>query len=1125
MKMYILGLLLFAGYLFGQNKNSSVLSKGDFYKIAVTEEGIHKIDKSMLHDMGINPDGVDANTYQIFGNDGGMLPQPNSTPRTDDLNEIPIKIYTQNGTFDYLIFFAQGPHIWKTDSATNVRKHEYHLYSDTAYYFVTHSRETGKRIGNQPNTTSSNTATATYSDAAIWYEKDIYNLIKSGREWYGEQYNAQLSYSITLPIENAITDLPATLKIEAMVKPSLFAVTQFTVKSGSSIVGNLPISGFKECENCRKGVASTKEFAATMPNSGNEYNIDISYERNSDPGAIGYLNYVELHYQKKLIFNTTQSQFYYKKGMNNDATTFTFTEIAPNATAWNITNPTNPEEVTIFNNNITINNHKKLPLLVLFQASSVVKKPLFVSKIMNQNLHALTDIGMVIICHPDYISEAQKLKEHREKTGSLKVAVVATSHIYNEFSSGAQDITAIRDFCKMLYTRGLKHILLFGSCSYDYKNRINGNINLVPVYESRESLHDVNSFCSDDYYTFYDNKEGQWEENYATNHVMKVSIGRLPLRSVSEARYMVNKLINYNTNKNTFGKWRNRACFLADNGDNNIHLKDADYLANKIDTSQKYLYVNKVYVDAYKFESTPTGTGVPEANILVKNLINSGLLLLNYSGHGGNEVLASEKLVTSQIIETWKNKDRLPFFVTATCNYGEYDNPEKVSGGMMLVTKANGGAIGLLTAARPVYSNTNFEINHAFYQNVFKRDADHKPLALGEVIRNTKNQSARGINNRSYTLLGDPSLTLNYPMHGISTTHMNNSHVNNSTPKDTLKALGIMTITGSITDHIGNVKTDFNGVIYTDVYDKYATYTTYGQGNPQTTFSLQNNLLYSGKATVKQGIFSFEFIVPKDIDYSYGEGKISYYAYDPTQKTDASGYLSKIIVGGSNPNAHTDNEAPNIDIYLNDSTFANGSQVNTEPLLIAYLADESGINISTYGIGHELKAVLDGNEAEPIMLSEYYTTVQDNYKKGLVNYKLPPLSEGRHTLKLVAWDTYNNSASREISFVVPSANNIVIQNAYAVPNPVTYDTEIYIQHNFAGDDIIFTLTLTDAMGKTYGSLQQDYTSAPNILTYHWVPNSGEMSQLPAGYYFAHCHLKSKNTLSEAIKIIKLVLIR
>ncbi len=635
-------------------------------------------------------------------------------------------------------------------------------------------------------------------------------------------------------------------------------------------------------------------------------------------------------------------------------------------------------------------------------------------KIENQNLHGAGPRDMIIITHPLFREQADRLAAFHEERDNLTVLVTEIGDVYNEFSSGAQDITAIRNFMKLLYDSAPageepRYLLLFGDASFDYKDRIENNSNYVPTWEDEESLVIVYSIASDDYYGFLDGPG---------DNMLDIGIGRLPVQTVEQAIVAVDKIIHYATNTSlTMKDWRNYVCFVADDEDGNLHLRQAEEMAAFIDTNYGVYNIDKIYVDAFPQVSTPGGQRAPDVNKAINSRIDKGSLIMNYTGHGGEVGWGHERFLENSDINSWTNYDHMPIFITATCEFSRYDDPERVSAGEYAYLNPQGGAIAMFTTARATFGGSNFNLNTALFDYMFELNGEEY-YRFGDLIRLAKNNGGVDGNDKKFILLGDPALHLAYPMHDVVTTRINNEEVS-STP-DTLQALSKITVEGEVINPLGGGD-GFSGTLYSIVYDKPSKVTTLATDPTSyvNTFDFQNNVLYKGKAQVNDGKFSFTFIVPKDIAYQYGFGKISYYAANETE--DAHGFYRNILVGGLDQLAEPDVNGPSVELFINDEYFAFGGITDENPDMLAFVSDASGINTVGTGIGHDIVAILDGNTDKPIILNDFYESDLNSYTSGTIRYPFHNLEEGLHTLSLKVWDVFNNSAEAYLEFTVVSS--------------------------------------------------------------------------------------------------------
>lgn len=1117
----------------------SVLANGDIYKLKVSSDGIYKIDYDYLNDLGIDVDNIDPANIHIYGNSGGMLPQANSEFRYEDLPENSIYIHGgEDGSFDngdYILFMGYGQTKWAYDDNSNTFKHTKNIYADHNYYFLKVDSETGARIGSSPSASGA-TQTLTSYDEYKHIEEDKNNYLATGRVWYGDKfdYDASKNYSINTP---GLID-GSEIKITSAVMVASVSSTYFNVFAEGKYIGIHNTS----CSNIacatserygRKGADQVSTFTVDAATIGNPSTLDLQYDfyKNGNNAAVGYLNYIEVNYQRALSLSGDRIIFRADESLDASVTEFEVSNTSANTMIWDITDPIAPLQIeSVYSAGITTFSVEtdSLREFVAFNLNSGFPSPAVVGRVDNQDIHGITTSpDLLIVTHKSLLNEAEELAAFRRANDNLTVVVLTVDQVYNEFSSGYQDVSAIRDCAKMFYDRNdglnkLRYLLLFGDASYDYKDRVNNNTNLVPVYESRQSLDNIKSYSSDDYFGFLDNSEGEWEESASGNHLLDIGVGRLPVQNSDEAQDVVNKLINYAENLETFGNWRNKIAFVADDGDSNLHLRDADRIAVKVEQNHPEFNVEKIYLDAYPQISSPTGQSSPVVNRAIEKAFENGVLVLNYTGHGGEVGWAEERIISASKIAGFENMNNLPILVTATCEFGRYENPALASAAEIAMLNPNGGAIGLLTTTRAVYAFSNFKINNALFDHIFT-SSDSTYKRFGEVIMNTKNTSEAliGINNRNFSLLGDPSMALAIPQKRVAVTEINGVPV--STDADTVNALQSMTIKGEVQYVNGNKIGGYNGELDIVVFDKINEVTTLGNQSTPTTFETQNSYLFRGKASITNGEFTITFIVPKDIAYQYGYGKISMYAKQTNGVVDATGNYQNIIVGGSSSVITDDDTPPEIALFMDDESFIYAGTTGSSPLFIAKLSDDNGINLASGGIGHDIVATLDG---EKIIMNEYYTAEKDDYTQGQVLYKFNNLSGGKHTLTLKVWDTHNNSSTSKIIFIVEPDNSIVITNAYNYPNPFNDNTAFVFDHNRAGDDIEVTINIYNSTGYLVRTIEKQYIESDSrISDIEWAGSDDHGKKIADGLYIYHLIVRSLTDDTSSILTQKLVIFK
>ena len=1093
---------------------NSVLSMGDFYKLFIGESGIYRVTYDDMKRLGINMNGLNPDKIRIFGNGGAMLSTVVGEVPADDLNESALKVVTANPDVfapgDYVLFYGQGTLTWYIDpKVINRIDHSTHLFADEACYYISTSFGTGRRIAagdipqGQPNY-STNEYTALYV-----YEKELNNLIGSGRKWFDvkmDNYNRTLTIPrITFP--DLILGQPVTMRY-GMAARSTQSSMSFNIVLNDQIIKTNSLSATTGTHGYAADLITFSSFTASTE----QMNFKVKFNPSSSTD-LGWFDFLAINAQSNLKFRDGQMSFRNIKTIGESRITeFTLSNAAGVVEVWDVTDPLNVSRATISKSGSNVVFKSKTDILKEFVAfdGSNFKSVRLGAKIPNQNLHSIGNYDMVIVAHPLFMNAAKRLATAHNDMGEISVVVVPLPEIYNEFSSGIQDITAIRNFMKMLYDRGYetgspRYLLLFGNASYDTKDRVLVNSNFVPTFHNENSVNPPESYLSDDYFALLDDGEG------GLNALGKLDIatGRMPVRTVEQANDMVDKMIAYMHNEAPYhGDWRNTIIVIGDDDDKNTHLKQAEDLADTIAKYHPVYNVEKLYFDAYKVVSTPGGALFPDLNRELVSKVEKGALLVNYIGHGGVAGWGHERVLEIPDINSWTNFDRMGMFFTATCEFSRFDDPLKVSAGELVFLNPDGGALTMITTTRLAYSGLNAKLNMSFADTAFNTGSGNIPR-VGDIIKYTKNDNGFGGNTRHLTLFGDPSLPMGMPKHRVQTTSITDALT--GATMDTLFANSMVTIAGVVTDVNGQLLSSFNGEVQVKVFDKPSKVRTLGQKplSYVVDFTVQKSILYQGKAAVENGMFSFTFPVPRDIDYSFGKGKLSYYATNGVE--DAHGFSRDLIIGGFKNLNQQDYTGPEIKLFMNDTNFIEGGLVSEFPKLLAFLYDESGINTLGNGVGHDIVATIDNDSYSSVSLNEYYSANRDSYQRGSLLYQYFNLPDGEHTLTLKAWDVFNNSSSATITFVVKRDIILSLEEVLAYPNPTSGAVTLKFGHNLfdARFDIEMSVFNTSGMlVKTTGPLKVDSEGYESGLL-HWDGRDDNGNPVRAGLYLVRLMVRSK----------------
>ncbi|MBI5476387.1 MAG: type IX secretion system sortase PorU [Ignavibacteriales bacterium] len=1030
-------------------KRNSVLSSGTWFRFNVQENGIYKLTGRTMISAGI-PSGTNPGTIRLYSNGGFELPIDISSTYPDDLTQIAIEIFDGDSVGrldpdDYIVFYGKSSRGWKYTPSSKSFSHYINRFDDDSYYWLTYSGVAAKQA---PVVPSTHLPTGVHNlqsvEAKLFREDDKSNVFDSGIEWLGESFQpgGQILY------RHQLAGIDLTLPIRYKFKLGSLAdqYSTFEIFEHDSLISSLSLyGGPAEYPNLYSNQVSVP---GAIPNFSEDQSVlRFRYNTSSSSGR-GYIDWYEIFYRRQL-----KAQSDYFSFNTPDTNTIVNCRISGfSGGAVRVYDVTRFDSLIVIGDifvsmdtaDFQLNLNAGSTREIYAVGQNGFKSPGPLSTVKNQNIHGDdNEAEFVIITHKDFLSAADKLKRYRENKMSNPISthVFDLDEIYNEFGCGSSSPMAVRNFLKYAYLnwqKPPKYLLLFGDGDYDYK-RITGIIepNRVPPWESQESFYQLNSYASDDLYGIF----------FSGDRV-NIGIGRLPVSTSSEAEDVVNKIISYET-ESVADLWKLRFTFVADDGpaapgrnDDSIHMVHADGIAAMV---PRLFEQKKIYAYEYPTLYTPAGRRKPTANEAIRNSINQGSIILNFAGHGNPRLWTHEAIFVRETdFPLLNNNGRYFFLVAATCNYAVFDLPNEKSSGELLMLMKNAGAIGVFSALRPVYADDNYALNANLYRAMIDttRFGTIRSQRLGDIVYRTKQQITDLTNDRKYFLIGDPAMELAFPKFVASVDSIN--HTVNTQPIQ-LPALSRANIDASIRDTSLNLLQQFSGKCKLAVYDADKSNIIYapelGSGYKYTT---SGSIIFKGQDTIVNGKMNGEFIIPKDISYSNAQGRaVIYFTGD---SVDGAGFTRNIILNGTDTTAIADDRGPQISLFIDRRNFRAGDVVNSSPVLIADLIDSSGINTSGGGVGHRLEAWLDNN-SESIDLSEYYSSKVNTYRIGTVEYPLGPLSNGTHTLRLRAWDTYNNPSTSETMFNVVSGTGLTLSHIFNYPNPISNVTYFTFEHN------------------------------------------------------------------------------
>lgn len=1082
-------------------KSNSILNSGKWFKIKVEKDGVYKIPFSDLKNMfGIeNPENV-----RMFGNGGKQLSYYNSDDQQDDIQEINIEI-----TDSCVLFYGKGTVQWSYDSDDDIFLHEIHQYSDSSYYFLTEDYNSGadNRIASEELVdTEPNVIVNTFNDYSF-LEIDSLNIIESGQSWFWKLFDYYLSYNFNFIFPNSV-DSTAVLTVAVLGRAS--SASSFTVKS-KNVTDTIDIE--EVSLSTTSNYASCSDKNINLDNSSDTIPVTISYNK-STTTAVGWLDYLLVNIRRKLIMENYQMHFTDITSVGTDnVALFQLTNTNSNTLVWDITEPSDIKQIKASYTNDSLIFKIATDSLRKFIAfnSQQIPKPVLEGQglglIENQDLHSYQYHDMIIVTHKDFIDEAEDLAQVHRDYDDMSVLVATTEQVYNEFSGGIPDVSAIRNFVKMIYKRPdnpdtLKYLLLFGDGSYDNKTTSTSNTNYIPTYQSVNSLNKTASFVSDDFFGLLDDDEG------ASYGYVDIGIGRLPVKSKTEAQDMFNKITRY-LEYSSMGEWRNRLCFIADDADEDqtLHMTNADEITEKIAENYPSFNIKKIYLDAYTQITTTDGEKYPDANDAINQAIEDGTLIINYTGHGTEKILSGEGVVTLNEISKWENYDCLPMFVTATCEFSRFDSYDReidfaeTSAGEEILLKADGGGIALYTTTRLAFSGTNQTMNEYFYDYIFNGDDEGNCYRLGDIIRLTKIAygTKSSTNKRNYTLLGDPALKLAYPHKLVSTDFLNNETLENA---DTIQSLTEFEIKGYIRNDSNEVIDNYSGVLYLTIFGSPEDFVTLGNdGAAQLTFTTQENEIHKGTATIENGEFSYSYTIPENLVNDNDSIKFSYYAKpeEDSLLNDITGFYHFIVKNGDSEACENEN-SPEIEFYLDSPDFVYGGFTDANPTLYANITDANGINSEGTGFDRDITAVIDDDTQLTIVLNDYFDFDINSYKSGSLTYQLPDLSTGTHNISLEVWNICDLEAESYLEFIVVETSEPYIEKIYAYPNPATSEINFYIEHNQSGIELDIEISIFSIEGRLQKIISKSVTPENTSSSIMWDRISNDGGYTDNGMY-------------------------
>jgi hypothetical protein len=1127
--------------------SNSVLASGEWVRFYVEKSGVYRLSRSFLQQIGVNVN-ADPRTIKIYGNGGRMAPLLNSLPYPQDLAENAVKfIGEEDGRFDnndYILFYAEGVDNWNTESGTHSN-----LYADRSYYYVTSQGGTGKRIRDAVQPTAAATTQTSVFDDYQYYEKDLVNIARLGRKWHGEQFNIDNEQQFTFAVPD-IANQPVSISVSAAATSA--SSSSMAVTANGASVGSLTFQAVGPNISAQENFL-TGTFPAPADGT---ITINLAYNNGGVPAANAWLDYIILQSKRNLDGNGRQFRFRYNDAaLNTGVIQYNFTSAAGIAEVWDITDIYNATKITNASGaQFSFKASQGEVRQYIAVESSDHYAPLRESntRVANQDLKGtifrsttgqFQDIDYLIITPAFLNATAETLAAYHRNRSGLNVKVVNLENIYQEFSAGKQDIAAIRNFIKYVYTNAstpekrVKYVNLFGDASFDYKNRIRNNSNIVPIFHGYSPVFSgslnysiVYTFCTDDFYGLMDDNEGRLSLPAASfAEAQDIAVGRMLVKDRAQAEQMVNKVFEYESPE-AYGRWRNEFITAVDDldgdGSSRFVYEVEDSVVARLQAARPYVNIRKFYLDSYVQQSSAGGQRYPDAKEQFIRAINYGALVVNFFGHGGELGMASERLFETSDAQNLTNRYKYPLFITATCDVTKFDNPFIETAGENIYWNPTGGAIAMITTTRALFISSANTFNPEITRRLYAYGQNEYPT-MAEAMRLAKVTNGNA-DIRMICFIGDPALKMAIPKPNVLLTTINDVPIAQST--DVLQSLARVKLGGVVTDINDNMLSGYNGDVEVTVFDKQIAKTTLvndvipDANNVPIPFNTLGETIFRGSAVVTNGRFEFSFVVPRDIRIPVGEGRVSFYSKRNNVLEDHMGYNNVLRVGGINTSAPADNTAPNVKLYMNTETFISGGITNASPILLAYLEDANGINTAS-GIGHDIIGILDGDDSAQYLMNDYYEADANDYSHGTVRFPFANLTPGLHTLTFRAWDVYNNLVSAEIQFVVSGGDNITLEKVLNYPNPFVSYTEFWFSHNRPFEPLDVQVQVFTVTGKIVKTINQSVTTDGFLSReIKWDGRDDFGNRIGKGVYIYKLTVKSTSTNKKAEKYEKLVLL-
>ncbi len=1005
----------------------AALQEGTWLRISVLEEGMYRISGADLEAAGVSLSDVDPASLRLHYGGGEALPIHEINP-PQVMPEVGLVVEDGGDgrldADDFVLFWAESASRWEYAPDSRSYQYRHNLYThENAYWLGFGGGVEGQRAEQRSGAlAASDPQQPTSYRVRIHEEAEQFVLlqlfsIKSGYTWYWEDFRGN-ARNFPVVVRQAAPE-PVAVRLGFIGIPK--TQPRFSVRWNEATIGTA-IFAIPEQPPSRRYVASDTMWAALGAQEGLNH---LGIFHSGNPCR---LDWYEVEYSRGFVAERGELLFNYPLTGTTEFRLAGFADEQPRVfevsagLAEIVDFAYDAQDGTV----IFQDRPGDVPRQYAVGGPATWKRPVRIELDLPGNLTTgAWGADWVAIYHRDFRAAAERLAQWRAADARfgrpMRAAAIDVQDIYDEFSGGLLDPTAIRNFLAYAaehWNPAPMFVALVGDGSYDYKN--NSSIsqgNWIPAFQDGDSTYD------------------EWYTRVVGGDLFPdMAIGRLTVQTAAEADVVVDKIIDYDRAPEV-GPWQSRMALVSDDLLNRDHpdkvesyfIHDSEYMARHV--LPKELDLIKLYTGQFPLE----GQEKPRAREEFIRLFNKGSLTLTYLGHGTYDRLSHEWMFfLSRDLDKLNNGGRLPLFFTAASQVGVFDDPVRLSIPEGLLLKEDGGVIGMICATRIGYHHTNVQLANQFYWQMFHTERKHVPigLALTEakqlLLPKYDPSTPKEFRNiQRYSLFGDPATRLAIPRFQVQVA-----------VADSLRALGEVAIAGQVLDTAGEPATAYEGQVWLQAFDSSEESDLEGYTYVQTGAPI-----FRGRFPVAEGRFRAAFRVPKDITYGGENGRISAYSWSDASPA-AFGSVDSLVLAGTAEGVETDVEGPEISLHFEG---AKGNTIPRQTVLLASIADPSGINI-TGETGHEIELAIDD---ELFTLTELYSVQGGDYRQGVIEFPLPELEIGKHEIRLKAWDNFNNSSRTTTTVKVADDDegDAGLANVLFYPNPMrdggyfTYELE------------------------------------------------------------------------------------